>query len=300
MGHDQPRFDVAANDPDTRLCQDEAMSGAPSWDAALYAQNTAHHRAYDNHFLERVSIAPDFNILDVGSGAGDLTAKLANLVPDGTVVGVDASLPLVEAARERFQHDGNVAFRHLRAQQLDDLDASELDGARRSGPPFDLVISVATLHWVPRSDHPALYRAIFGLLREGGTFRADFGGEGQILEVRQVLNAIAINLGGAADPWYFPAVAEVEARLLETGFVIGDGFVRLVGQRRSVPDVESFTGWLDSQVLIAYQPSLPGSAYTEFRRFALERLVDRGPREDGSFDQDYVRLDLMVTKQTAD
>jgi len=272
------------------------MSGPPSWNAALYAQHTAHHRAYDDHVLEQVSISPTFNILDVGSGAGDLTAKLAALVPDGTVVGVDASLPLVEAARDRFQHDHNVAFRHLRAQQLGDLDATELAGTRRPGPPFDLVISVATLHWVPRSDHPALYRAIFELLRNGGTFRADFGGDGQILEVRQVLNAIATDLGGAPDPWYFPAVREVETRLLEAGFIIGDGFVRLVAQRRSVPDVEAFTGWLDSQVLIAYQPSLPGSAYEEFRRLALERLVDRGPREDGSFDQDYVRMDLMVTK----
>jgi SAM-dependent methyltransferase len=272
------------------------MSGSPSWNAALYAQYTAHHRAYDDHVLERVSISPTFNILDVGSGAGDLTAKLAALVPDGTVVGVDASLPLVEAARDRFRHDGNVAFRHLRAQQLGGLDASELAGTRRSGPPFDLVISVATLHWVPRSDHPAVYRAIFNLLRNGGTFRADFGGDGQILEVRTVLNAIATDLGGAADPWYFPGVGEVEARLLEAGFVIGDGFLRLVAQRRSVPDVEAFTGWLDSQVLIAYQPSLPGPAYAEFRRLALEQLVDRGPREDGSFDQDYVRVDVMVSK----
>jgi trans-aconitate methyltransferase len=272
------------------------MSGPPSWDATLYAQHTAHHRAYDDHVLERVSISPNFNILDLGSGAGDLTAKLANLVPAGTVVGVDASLPLIEASRDRFQHEGNVAFHHLRAQQLGGLGATELAGARRSGPPFDLVISVATLHWVPRSDHPAVYRAIFDLLRNGGTFRADFGGEGQILEVREVLNAIATDLGGSPDPWYFPAVAEVEARLFEAGFVIGDGFVRVVVQRRSVPDLAAFTGWLDSQVLIAYQPSLPGSAYQEFRRLALERFVDRGPREDGSFDQDYVRMDLMVTK----
>jgi trans-aconitate 2-methyltransferase len=272
------------------------MPGAPSWDAALYAQHTAHHRAYDDHVLEPVLISPTFDILDVGSGAGDLTAKLADRVPDGTVIGVDASLALIEAATHRFQHDGNVAFRHLRAQQLRDLEAAELAGGHRSGPPFDLVISVATLHWVPRDDHPAVYQAIFDLLRDGGTFRADFGGEGQILAVRQVLNAIAIDLGGAADPWYFPAVAEVKARLLESGFVIGDGFVRLVVQRRSVPDVEAFTGWLDSQVLIAYQPSLPGSAYPEFRRLALQRLIGSGRREDGSFDQDYVRIDLMVTK----
>jgi trans-aconitate 2-methyltransferase len=272
------------------------MSSAPSWDAELYAQHTAHHRAYDDHILERVVISPDFNVLDVGSGAGDLTAKLASLVPAGTVIGVDASLPLVEAARSRFRHGGNVAFRHLRAQQLAHLDATDLDGDRRSGPPFDLVISVATLHWVPRGDHPALYRAIFELLRDGGTFRADFGGEGQIFEVREVLNEIATSLGGTPDPWYFPAVAEVESRLLGAGFVLDDGFVRLVPQRRSVPDIDAFTGWLDSQVLIAYQPSLPPRSYEEFRRLALERFAERGPRGDGTFDQDYIRIDLMVTR----
>ena len=79
-------------------------------------------------------------------------------------------------------------------------------------------------------------------------------------------------------------------------FAIDDGFVRLVRQRRSVPDAEAFTGWLESQVLIAYQPSLPGPSYEEFRRRGLERLLERGPREDGTFDQDYIRLDLMVTK----
>ncbi|HEY5273179.1 MAG TPA: class I SAM-dependent methyltransferase [Acidimicrobiales bacterium] len=272
------------------------MSGAPSWDAGLYAQHTAHHRAYDDHVLDQLSILPNLNVLDIGSGAGDLTAKLASLVPGGTVVGIDASLPLVESARERFQHDHNVAFRHLRAQQLGELDVTELEGGLRSGPPFDLVISVATLHWVPRDDHPAVYRAIFELLRDGGTFRADFGGEGQIKDVREVLNAVATELGGAADPWYFPAAEEVAARLIETGFAIDDGFVRLVRQRRSVPDVEAFTGWLESQVLIAYEPSLPGPSYAEFRRQSLERLVERGTREDGSFDQDYIRLDLMVTK----
>jgi trans-aconitate 2-methyltransferase len=291
-----PAAHESGSRPGGRLCQDVPMSGPPSWDAELYALHTAHHRAYDDHVLERLSISPDFNILDVGSGAGDLTAKLAKLVPDGTVIGVDASLALVQAAAERFRDARNVAFRHLRAQQLGDLGVTELAGERQSGPPFDLAISVATLHWVPDEDHPGVYRAIFDLLRNGGTFRADFGGKGQIGEVREVLNAVATELGGAADPWYFPAVAEVEARILEAGFVVGDGFVRLVGQRRSVPDVEAFTGWLESQVLIAYQPSLPGTAYGEFCRRSLEQLLEQGAREDGSFDQDYVRMDLLVHK----
>jgi trans-aconitate methyltransferase len=272
------------------------MSGSPNWDAVLYAQHTAHHRAYDDHVLAQVAISPEFKVLDVGSGAGDLTAKLASLVPAGSVLGVDASLPLVAAARDRFRGDDNVAFAHLRAQQLADLGSVELADGRRSGPPFDLVISVATLHWVPRDDHRFVYRAIFELLRDSGTFRADFGGDGQIREVREILNPIATDLGGGADPWYFPAVADVKSGLLDTGFVLDDGFVRLVHQRRSMPDFAAFTGWLDSQVLIAYQPGLPPDAFERFRERALERFAARGPRHDGTFDQDYVRMDLLVTK----
>jgi trans-aconitate 2-methyltransferase len=114
--------------------------------------------------------------------------------------------------------------------------------------------------------------------------------------VREVLNTVASELGGSPDPWYFPGVAEVESELRATGFDLDGGFVRLVHQRRSVPDLAAFTGWLDSQVLIAYQPSLPPDTYEQFRRLALERFSSRGPRDDGTFDQDYVRMDLMVTK----
>jgi trans-aconitate methyltransferase len=272
------------------------MSSAPSWDAALYSRYTSHHRAYDDHILEPLTIAHDFRVLDVGSGAGDLTAKLADRVPAGTVTGIDSSPSLVEAARERFSGATNVEFRLLRAQDLNRLAASEVPNGERTGPPFDLVVSVATLHWVPGEDHPAVYRAIFGLLGPAAKFRADFGGAGQILEVRTVLNATATEFGGVENPWYFPDREEVALRLTDAGFEIRDGFVRLVPQRRSVPDAEAFIGWLDSQVLIAYRPGLPDGTYDAFRTVAIERLLQRGPRSDGSFDQDYVRMDVLVTK----
>jgi trans-aconitate methyltransferase len=275
------------------------MSSAPSWDAALYSRHTSHHRAYDDHILEPLTIGNDFQVLDIGSGAGDLTAKLAARVPAGSVTGIDSSPSLVDAARERLSGAANVEFRLLRAQDLGELRASEMPNGKPTGPPFDLVVSVATLHWVPGNDHPALYRAIFDVLGPEAKFRADFGGAGQILEVRTVLNETAMEFGGIENPWYFPDTEEVALRLTDAGFEVRDGFVRLVPQRRSVPDESAFVGWLDSQVLIAYRPGLPEGTYDAFRTRAIERLLQRGPRADGSFDQDYVRMDVLVTKPKA-
>lgn len=272
------------------------MTTDASWDADLYANFTAHHRAYDDHILGPLEINESFRVLDLGSGAGDLTAKLAACVPSGSVLGVDASLPLIETSRTRFADAENVAFTHLRAQQLAQLEGVALANGRRTGPLFDLAVTVATLHWVPGEDHPGVYRSIFDLLALGGRFRADFGGIGQIAWVREVLDEESAALGGARSPWYFPEAEVVEAQLTATGFVREDGFVRLITQRRSVPDLAAFTGWLDSQVLIAYQPSLDDDKYPLFRERSLARLIERGPRRDGTFDQDYIRVDLLVTK----
>src|SRR4051812_6350078 len=73
----------------------------PSWDGGLYAENTAHHRRYDDRFLATLPLAPADRVLDLGCGAGDLTAKVAALVPDGHVVGVDPQPSLLAEAATR-------------------------------------------------------------------------------------------------------------------------------------------------------------------------------------------------------
>ena len=269
------------------------------WDAELYAKNTAHHRAYDDHVLDPLDIAATWRVLDIGSGAGDFSARAAALVPDGSVLGVDLSAALVE--RGSASHSGvpNLAFSSLGAQQLDDLVPVGLPGGQLSGPPFDLVISTATLHWVPGDDHPALYRSVRRLLRPGGVFRAEFGGAGEMADTRSVLDEESARLGGPRTPWYFPEPDEVAARLVEAGFELGAGFVRLVPQRRSVADAEALRSWLQSQVLIAYRPALGAHDYRLFCQRSIDRLTDEGRRPDGSYDQNYVRLDLLCTTPAA-
>src|SRR4051812_35544349 len=88
----------------------------PEWDGALYAANTDHHRRYDARFLATLPLEPTNRVLDLGCGAGDLTATVAKLIPGGHVVGVDPQPSLLTEARRRA--GANQSFVEAPAQKL--------------------------------------------------------------------------------------------------------------------------------------------------------------------------------------
>ena len=167
-----------------------------TFDGTLYAANTAHHRAHDAEVLAGVPLAAGTRVLDLGCGSGDFTAALVPAVaPGGRVVGVDVSPSQVEHARA---HHPGAEFLVGRAQDVGGL-----------FPPasFDVVVSVATLHWVPDADQPSVITGLAAVLRRGGVLRIDMGGAGQIEVARQVLDEVSASFGGPASPWYFPTAA---------------------------------------------------------------------------------------------
>jgi hypothetical protein len=133
------------------------------------------------------------------------------------------------------------------------------------------------------------------LLRAGGLFRAQFGGQGQIAAVKAILDAESARLGGRPAGWFFPAPADYRPLLAAAGFAVpDDGWVRLLGQVRRFDTAAEMLGWLRSQTFPAYEPVLPAAAVAEFRRRVEERAVAELRRADGSYDLDFVRLDLLV------
>lgn len=74
---------------------------------------------------------PGDRVLDIGCGFGDTTLRLAGLVGEGEVVGVDVAEPFVELAREEAAEGGidNVSYR------LGDVQVTDLGG------PYDYVFS---------------------------------------------------------------------------------------------------------------------------------------------------------------
>jgi SAM-dependent methyltransferase len=60
--------------------------------------------------LEKMRLSPTDNVLDVGCGAGWLSRRLAKLVPEGRVVGMDISDEMIRHARRASADFGNLLF----------------------------------------------------------------------------------------------------------------------------------------------------------------------------------------------
>ncbi len=265
---------IGADPPDT---------STDRWNAELYAANSAHHRAQDDAFLASFSLPPSAVVLDLGSGTGEFTNKLAACVPQGSVLGIDGSASQVEfACRSKANNVDHELGR------LEDLDAV-LGDCR-----FDAVVSRATLHWVAGGDHPELLRSIRSHLRPKGLLRVEFAGHGQMASLIALLDDIATSLGGRTAQIYTPRVEEYRTQLLEAGFELSRGFVRYAFQQRSVPSYDALLGLMRSQPYVAYEPYLSVGQRQRFREVAEQRAFNELKRSDGTYDQDFVRMDVLA------
>lgn len=114
------------------------------------------YRADTRHALLMAGLKPGMQVLDVGSGPGDVSFLAAEIVgPNGSVHGVDAA-DIVHLARSRAAEQGrtNVSFTQ---SALDELVLEE---------PVDAVIGRLILMHLP--DPVAALRRLAGLVRPGG------------------------------------------------------------------------------------------------------------------------------------
>jgi trans-aconitate methyltransferase len=237
---------------------------------------------YDERFLATVPLRPGDEVLDIGCGAGDLTATIAARVPNGHVVGLDPQPSLLAQARQVARP--NQSFVLGAAQELGRL----VPGAAR----FDVVVSQSVLHWLPAHDHPRVLSAVRQLLRPGGVFRAEFGGAGNIPGALPLLDDVSGRLGGPTCPWFFADAGWYFELVERSGFDVTDGFVRTTAQRRAFTRDE-LLGWFRSQCAQAYEAGLPVTSRAVFRS-EVENRFDELARWDGSFDQTFVRMEVLA------
>jgi trans-aconitate methyltransferase len=243
------------------------IASTSKWDPADYAKVGGFVAELGQAALDLLDPQPGEHILDVGCGDGTLTLKIVER--GATVTGIDNSLEMIGAAREKG------------------LDARLMDAAdMKFGESFDAAFSNATLHWVLDKERAA--RAIWFALKAGGRFAGEMGGEGNLATLREALDEELILRGYVppveASNWYaspeeFAQVYEtagfrdIDARLTERPTPIDHGVAAWVTTFRK--------GWLD-------RAGVPDQERAEIGAAVADRV--------GSNIADYVRLRFIMRK----
>jgi len=103
---------LAPEGPNTEQIQYWNETAGPKW-VALQALIDDQIRPLGELAIERAAPQPGERVADVGCGCGDSTLELARRVgPDGSVLGLDLSAPMLERARQRA-HDRGLSIAHF-------------------------------------------------------------------------------------------------------------------------------------------------------------------------------------------
>jgi trans-aconitate 2-methyltransferase len=125
------------------------------WNAQEYDRLSALQDTMAAEVLSLLELKGNERILDVGCGNGKTTASIAQRVPHGSVMGVDASAEMIAFAKEHW----TASHPNL---QFAVADARHLPFKRQ----FDLVVSFNALHWI--SDQALPLQGIHQALKSEG------------------------------------------------------------------------------------------------------------------------------------
>jgi trans-aconitate 2-methyltransferase len=255
------------------------------WDAAEYEAVSAPQTGWGADFLEvslrRRGLRGDEAAVDAGCGTGRVTELLLRHLPRGTVLAVDASEAMVEAARRRFAGDPRV---RVERRDILELEVEE---------PVDVIFSTATFHWI--LDHERLFGRLARLLKPGGRLVAQCGGKGNITRtlaaVEEVMGEDRFEdaFAGWEEGWNFADPGTTKRRLEAAGFEEVETWLH--EEFTEFGSVEELARFLKTVVLKHHLTFLPEWERDPFVLAVVARLA-----QSGSLVVDYVRLNMLATR----
>jgi SAM-dependent methyltransferase len=251
------------------------VNAASRWNPADYAANAAFVPAMGAPVLALLDPRPGERILDLGCGDGVLTEKI--VAAGATVIGVDASAEMIEAAKARG------------------LDAHVADGqALTFDSEFDAAFTNAALHWM--LDATGVARSVYRALRPGARFVGEMGGEGNVATIWAAVRAELAARGHAVraqDTHWYPSVGDFTAVYEAAGFTRIEA--HLIPRPTPLPTgvagwVRTFrSGLMEADAISAEEQADIG--------LAVERRVEHALRQpDGTWLADYIRLRFSMRK----
>lgn len=257
---------------------------AHEFDGKKYEKASAHQKEWGAKLIKELGLKGTERVLDLGCGDGALTVQLAELLPQGEVVGIDASQGMINAALPKVRP--NVRFLLM---DINDLDF---------GDEFDVVLSNAALHWV--KDHGRLLNNVSRALHSGGYLRFNFAGDGncshffKIVREAMAMDGFAAHFASFEWPWYMPAVDDYLALVKNSGL----REARVWGENadRYFPDQETMIQWIDQPSLVPLLAYVPAQDKDAFRAFVVERMIEETKQDDGRCFETFRRINVSAMK----
>jgi trans-aconitate methyltransferase len=258
------------------------------WDAEDYANYSRSQQQWGRELIKKLNISGDESILDIGCGDGKITAEIANLVPDGIVIGIDSSQEMISLAAQKYpkcEHP-NLHFKLLAAADID------YQGI------FEIVFSNAVFHWI--QDHEHLLKKIHAALKPGGRVLLQMGGKGNAAGIIDVLSEV-INSGAWKNyfkdfsiPYYFYSPENYEEWIHHTGFI--KSRTELIPKEMIHASRDEFKGWIRTTWL-PYLKQIPDKLRTLFIDDLVDNYLKRYPEfENGTIKVKMVRLEIDLVK----
>lgn len=261
-----------------------------SWNAKDYERNSEAQQKWARELLANLNLRGVEDILDLGCGDGKVTAEIARLVGDGSVVGVDNSRQMIDLAKKKYSQNKhpNLSFQVM--------DASDLLFEEC----FDVVFSNAVLHWV--KNHKPVIEGLYKSLRVGGKIILRMGGKGDAEGILSIINDVKASNKWAQYftefefPYSFLGIDEYQVLLKESGFSINR--VELIPKDMTHDGKSGLSGWLRTTWL-PYTERLPKEKREVFIEEIASKYLDKLPLEvDGKAHVAMVMIEVEADKIT--
>ena len=257
---------------------------AYEFDGEKYEKASTHQKEWGTRLITELHLQGDEHVLDLGCGDGALTAQIANLAPDGLVIGIDSSDSMIGVAHKK-------QTKHLLFMLMD---INEISFDQK----FDVIFSNATLHWV--KDHQQLLHNVWQALRPGGRLRFNFAADGncsnffKVVRQAMLLDEFSQYFADFQWPWYMPGVDEYAA-LAKTSD-LKDVQVWAENADRYFPDEEAMMRWIDQPSIVPFMPYLPAHYQSRFRAHVVEEMINQTKQDDGRCFETFRRINMVAKK----
>ncbi len=254
------------------------------FDGEKYRYASVHQKEWGNRIISELQLKGNERVLDLGCGDGALTALLAARVPRGSVLGIDASQGMIDAALNH--RSPNITF------QLKDI--NELDYEDR----FDLVFSNASLHWI--KNHQALLYRTYVSLKKGGFLRFNFAAAGNCATFFNIVKKVMEmpeyrrSFQNFEWPWYMPEIKEYQTLMKTLPYHV----VKVWGENadRYFPDADSIVKWIDQPSLAPFKAILQPSSRGFFRDLVVQKMLEATKQADGTYFEIFRRINVSARR----